>query len=70
MVISRDRLSAVPEAVRGLLQDRAAFRARMTGLRQRLVFNLGRSVPLGARELARLADQQQDALEAMLHGGG
>ena len=70
VVISRDRLSAVPEAVRGLLQDRAAFRARMTGLRQRLVFNLGRSVPLGARELARLADQQQDALEAMLHGGG
>ncbi|MDX1379924.1 MAG: CDP-glycerol glycerophosphotransferase family protein [Xanthomonadales bacterium] len=56
-VLAPDRLDDAPRAVAELLRDREEFSARMRALRERAVFNFGASVPVGAAEIARLADE-------------
>jgi YidC/Oxa1 family membrane protein insertase len=59
-VLSPDRLAEAPEAVRRLLSAPADFAERMVRLRERTIFNLDGCAPLGAREIARLADARGD----------
>lgn len=62
-VLAPDNLRQAPEAVRRLLAAPDRFRARMRELRERSVFNFGHCVPLGARAIARLADDQREAID-------
>jgi len=57
-IVSPQNLGEVPEKITGLLDNREAFKARMGQLRSQMVFNLGSSIDLGAREIARLADEK------------
>src|SRR6266851_8872320 len=60
-VLLLDRLTEAPAHVAELLRGAAAFRVRSAALRKEWVFNFGRSVELGAREIARLADERAGA---------
>ncbi|MGH7354875.1 MAG: CDP-glycerol glycerophosphotransferase family protein [Candidatus Rokuibacteriota bacterium] len=57
-VLALDRLSEAPARVAELRRGAGEFRARMAALRQEWVFNFGRSVEAGAREIARIADER------------
>jgi hypothetical protein len=46
-------------AIERLLADPGRFRNMIRELRENIVFRLGHSVPDGAAEIARLAEQQQ-----------
>ena len=61
MVLALDRLSEAPARVAELRRGAGEFRARMAALRQDWVFNFGRSVEAGAREIARIADERAGA---------
>ena len=67
-VVSPDALEAVPAVVERLLADPERFRGAMQKLRETLVFRLGHSVPDGAAEIARLADQHRGIGSAGKHG--
>jgi len=56
-ILAPDHLDQAPEVIRRLLADREALRARVRNLRATAVFNLGHCVPVGAREIARLANE-------------
>jgi len=56
-VLAPDNLEQAPEMISQLLQDPCAFSEAMQGLREEVVFRLGHSVPDGAREIARLAQE-------------
>lgn len=58
-VISPDALQDMPAAVERLLAEPDRFRDEVQKLRETTVFRLGHSVPDGAVEIARLADQQR-----------
>jgi YidC/Oxa1 family membrane protein insertase len=60
-ILSTDNLDAAPRSIAELLDAPDVFRQKAASLRESLVFNLGRSVPLAAREITRLADQQGQA---------
>ncbi|MEJ2533888.1 MAG: CDP-glycerol glycerophosphotransferase family protein [Gammaproteobacteria bacterium] len=60
-ILSPDRLDEAPAAIERLLASPEAFAGRMRALREEAVFNPGRSVALGAREIARLADARASA---------
>jgi YidC/Oxa1 family membrane protein insertase len=60
-IVSPDALHEAPAAIERLLKDPERFRARMRELRETLVFRLGHSVPDGAAEIARLADERRQA---------
>lgn len=60
-VLPLDRVAQAPRHVTELLRDAAKRRARNAALREQWVFNFGRSVEAGAREIARLADAQAGA---------
>ncbi len=51
-------IDAAPALIRRLLENPDAFRAQIRSLREERVFNLGRSVPVAAEEIARIAIQQ------------
>ncbi|HLF29868.1 MAG TPA: CDP-glycerol glycerophosphotransferase family protein [Xanthomonadales bacterium] len=57
-VVSPANLEQVPQVIDDLLARSGEFVARMRKLRKLLVFRLGHSVPDGAAEIVRLADQQ------------
>jgi CDP-glycerol glycerophosphotransferase (TagB/SpsB family) len=57
-VLPLDRVADAPDYVAALLRDAASFRERSKALREQWTFNFGRSVEEGAREIARLADDQ------------
>jgi hypothetical protein len=67
-VLGPDRLDAAPAAIERLLQDPDRFRARMRELRETIVFRLGHSIPDGAAEIARLADQHRGIGSASSRG--
>jgi CDP-glycerol glycerophosphotransferase (TagB/SpsB family) len=54
-VVPEGGLQRIPGAIERLLADRSTLRADIRALRERTVFNLGRSVARGAAEIARLA---------------
>jgi YidC/Oxa1 family membrane protein insertase len=57
-ILPLDRLAEAPKYVAELLRDAGDFRARMVALRDEWAFNVGRSVEVGAREIARIADER------------
>jgi YidC/Oxa1 family membrane protein insertase len=57
-IVSPQHLDEVPEKIAGLLEKRQEFRQTMMHLRPQMVFNIGNSIELGAREIARLADEK------------
>ena len=63
-VISPDSLDLAPEAIERLIHEPGGFRARMRELRESLVFRLGHSIPDGAAEIARIADERREARRA------
>lgn len=60
-VVSPDSLLDVPGAIERLLANPEKFQEKMHELRDTMVFRLGHSIPDGATEIARLADQRQQA---------
>jgi YidC/Oxa1 family membrane protein insertase len=60
-VLPLGRLADAPRYVAELLRDAGAFRQRTAALREAWAFNFGRSVEAGAREIARIADEQAGA---------
>jgi YidC/Oxa1 family membrane protein insertase len=58
-IVSPDALGEVPNVVERLLAEPERFRARMREMRETMVFRLGHSIPDGAAEIARLADERQ-----------
>lgn len=60
-VLPLDRVADAPAYVADLLRGAREFRDRMVALRAAWVFNFGRSVEVGAREIARLADERAAA---------
>jgi YidC/Oxa1 family membrane protein insertase len=60
-IIAPDALQQAPDAIERLLADPGRFRARMREMRETMVFRLGHSVPDGAAEIARLADERHAA---------
>jgi len=57
-VLPLDRVAEAPRYVEALLRDAPGFRARCLAFREQWTFNFGRSVEVGAREIARIADQR------------
>jgi YidC/Oxa1 family membrane protein insertase len=57
-IVSPDSLQEVTAAIERLISDPERFRQRMRELRDTLVFRLGHSIPDGAQEIARLANEQ------------
>ena len=57
-IVSPDDLSAVPGKITRLMASREKLKQRMCALRPQMVFNIGNSIALGAREIARLADEK------------
>ena len=57
-IVSPQRLDTAAEKIAGLLENRDSFKLTMKSLRSQMVFNLGNSIELGAREIARLADEK------------
>jgi YidC/Oxa1 family membrane protein insertase len=60
-VVSPDSLEEAPAAIERLLGDPGRFRAKMRELRETMVFRLGHSIPDGAAEIARIADERRQA---------
>ncbi len=58
-ILPLDRLADAPRYVADLLRDAGSFRKRSVAFREEWAFNFGRSVEAGAREIARLAEQQR-----------
>ena len=57
-VLPLDRVAAAPDYAGDLLRRAAEFRDRGLQLREEWTFNFGRSVEIGAREIARIADER------------
>jgi YidC/Oxa1 family membrane protein insertase len=57
-ILPLDRLPEAPKRVAELVRDAGDFRARMLTLREEWAFNVGRSAEVGAREIARIADER------------
>jgi YidC/Oxa1 family membrane protein insertase len=63
-IVAPDALGQAPDAIERLLADPGRFRTRMREMRETMVFRLGHSVPDGAAEIARLADERRAARTA------
>ena len=57
-ILPLDRLADAPQYVADLLRGGAEFRAQCAARREAWTFNFGRSVEAGAKEIARIADEQ------------
>jgi len=62
-IVSPQNLAEVPGKISRLLDAHEEFRQAMQTLRPQMVFNIGNSIDLGAREIARLADEAALARE-------
>ncbi len=60
-IVSPDSLEDAPAAIDRLMGDPERFRDKMRELRENMVFRLGHSIPDGADEIARLADERMQA---------
>jgi CDP-glycerol glycerophosphotransferase (TagB/SpsB family) len=63
-IVSPDALHEAPAAIERLVAEPERFRGRMRELRETMVFRLGHSIPDGAAEIARLADERAAARQA------
>jgi len=57
-IISPESLQDAPAAIERLIGNQERFREKMRELRNSMVFRLGHSIPDGAMEIARLADER------------
>ena len=57
-ILPLDRLAQAPQYVAELLRGAAELRERSLAFREQWAFNFGRSVEVGAREIARIADER------------
>ena len=57
-IVSPRHLAEAPDKIARLLENQQDFRQTMNKLRSQMVFNIGSSIELGAREIARLADEK------------
>ena len=57
-VLDPTELDRAPEVIYKLLENQTQFKEKIERLRRQLVFNLGHSAEIGAKEIARIADQQ------------
>jgi len=57
-IVSPQKLAEAPGKISHLLESRKEFQQTMQSIRPRMVFNIGNSIKLGAREIARLADEK------------
>jgi len=57
-IVSPQQLDEVPGKIARLLEKPEAFRQAMEKLRPQTIFNIGNAIALGAREIARLADEK------------
>lgn len=57
-IVSPQALDEAPGKIARLLENQQDFRQSMERLRPQMVFNIGNSIALGAREIARLADEK------------
>ena len=57
-IVSPEQLAEAAEKITRLLENQQDFRQAMEKLRSKMVFNIGSSIELGAREIARLADEK------------
>jgi len=57
-IVSPQNLAGAPGKISDLLENHEKFQQAMQALRPQMVFNLGNSIALGAREIARLADEK------------
>jgi YidC/Oxa1 family membrane protein insertase len=57
-IVSPDSLQDAPAAIERLIGNTDRFREKMRELRSLMVFRLGHSIPNGAGEIARLADER------------
>lgn len=70
-VLAPTALEQAPEAIERLLANAGRFRERMRELREMSVYRLGHSIPDGAAEIARLADERFEARqEREMNGEG
>ncbi len=60
-IVSPESLEDAPAAIDRLMGDPERFRDKMRELRENMVFRLGHSIPDGADEIARLADERMQA---------
>ena len=60
-IVTPAALGEAPAAIERLLADPERFRERMREMRETMVFRLGHSIPDGAAEIARLADERAAA---------
>jgi len=60
-ILSPDALEQAPAAIERLVAHPERFRNRMRELRETMVFRLGHSIPDGAAEIVRLADERREA---------
>ena len=60
-IVSPASLEEAPAAIERLVSDPERFRSKMCELRDTMVFRLGHSIPDGAVEIARLADDKAAA---------
>ena len=63
-IVAPQHLDEVPEKIADLLEKRQVFRQTMKDLRTQVVFNIGNSIELGAREIGRLADEKAHERQA------
>lgn len=66
-IVSPGQLSEVPAKIARLLRNPEGFRTSMEKLRPQIVFNIGNSVALGAREIARLASEKASERQTREH---
>ena len=57
-IVSPGNLAEAPGKIAHLLETREEFQQAMQALRPQMVFNIGSSIELGAREIARLAEEK------------
>jgi YidC/Oxa1 family membrane protein insertase len=57
-ILPLDRLADAPQYVAELIRGAGEFRERSVAFREQWAFNFGRSVEVGAREIARIADER------------
>lgn len=56
MILSPEELEQAPAMINTLLSDPDLFRERIASLRNKIIFNLGKSVEVGAGEIIKIAD--------------
>jgi hypothetical protein len=59
-IVLPQRLEMAAQKISTLMENKESFKLNMKSLRSHMVFNLGSSIAVGAREIARLANEKAD----------